>query len=78
MKAAEPVIMRSAQKRVVHKNAASRKVSRLTDRVAVMHQGIIVGLGALDDVLARPTHPYVRGLRDDYVLRTGPIGLPPS
>jgi small subunit ribosomal protein S20 len=38
LKAAEPVIMRSAQKRVVHKNAASRKVSRLTERVAKLGQ----------------------------------------
>jgi small subunit ribosomal protein S20 len=29
-----PVIMRSAQKGVLHKNAASRRVSRLTARVA--------------------------------------------
>ena len=36
--AAEPVIMRSAQKGVVHKNAASRKVSRLTERVAKLGQ----------------------------------------
>jgi ABC-type glutathione transport system ATPase component len=50
-------------------------MSRLTDRVAVMHGGIIVGLGSLDDVLAKPNHPYVQGLRDDYVLRTGPISL---
>jgi len=34
LKAAEPVIMRSVQKGVVHKNAASRKVSRLTKSVA--------------------------------------------
>jgi small subunit ribosomal protein S20 len=34
LKAAEPIIMRSAQKGVVHKNAASRKVSRLTQRAA--------------------------------------------
>jgi small subunit ribosomal protein S20 len=34
LKDAEPVIMRSAQKGVVHPNAASRKVSRLTHRVA--------------------------------------------
>jgi small subunit ribosomal protein S20 len=34
LKAAEPVIMRAAQKGVVHPNAASRKVSRLTHRVA--------------------------------------------
>jgi small subunit ribosomal protein S20 len=31
--AAQPVIMRSASKGVVHKNAASRKVSRLAARV---------------------------------------------
>jgi small subunit ribosomal protein S20 len=34
LKEAEPVIMRSAQKGVVHRNSASRKVSRLTVRVA--------------------------------------------
>jgi small subunit ribosomal protein S20 len=33
LKAAEPEIMRSAQKGVVHKNTASRKVSRLSARV---------------------------------------------
>jgi small subunit ribosomal protein S20 len=33
-KAAEPVIMRSAQRGVVHKNNASRKVSRLAHRIA--------------------------------------------
>ena len=31
---AEPVIMRAAQRGVVHKNNASRKVSRLTHRIA--------------------------------------------
>ena len=31
--AAEPLIMRAAQKGIVHKNTASRKVSRLTSRV---------------------------------------------
>ena len=34
LKEAEPTIMRAAQKGVIHKNAASRKVSRLTHRVA--------------------------------------------
>ena len=34
LRAAEPVIMRSAQKGIVHRNAASRKVSRLNHRVA--------------------------------------------
>ncbi len=34
LKQAEPIIMRSAQKGVIHRNAASRKVSRLTHRIA--------------------------------------------
>jgi len=33
-KEAEPVIMRAAQRGVVHKNSASRKVSRLAHRIA--------------------------------------------
>lgn len=36
LKAAEPEIMRGATKRVVAKNAASRKVSRLTKRVKAL------------------------------------------
>jgi small subunit ribosomal protein S20 len=38
LKAAEPVIMRSAQRGVVHKNNASRKVSRLAHRIAKIGQ----------------------------------------
>ena len=38
LRAAEPILMRAAQAGVVHKNTASRKVSRLAHR--------IVGLGA--------------------------------
>ena len=34
LKVAEPEIMRAAQKGVIHKSTASRKVSRLTHRVA--------------------------------------------
>jgi len=34
LKAAEPVIMRAAQRGVVHKNNASRKVSRLSHSIA--------------------------------------------
>ena len=34
LKEAEPMIIRSAQKGVMHRNAANRKVSRLTQRVA--------------------------------------------
>lgn len=34
MKQAEPELMRAAQQNIVHKNQASRKVSRLTQRIA--------------------------------------------
>jgi small subunit ribosomal protein S20 len=34
--AAEPIMMRAAQKGIVHKNTASRKVSRLSARVAAL------------------------------------------
>jgi small subunit ribosomal protein S20 len=34
LKAAEPIIMRAAQNGVIHRNAASRKVSRLSHRIA--------------------------------------------
>jgi small subunit ribosomal protein S20 len=33
---AQPILMRSAQKRVIHKKAASRKVARLTARLKAM------------------------------------------
>jgi small subunit ribosomal protein S20 len=36
LKAAEPVLMRSSQKGIVHKKAASRKVSRLAARVKAL------------------------------------------
>lgn len=36
LQAAEPEIMRAARKGVVHKNTASRKVSRLSARVKAM------------------------------------------
>jgi small subunit ribosomal protein S20 len=36
LRAAEPEIMRAAQKGIVHKNMASRKVSRLTHRVRAL------------------------------------------
>ncbi|HWE18597.1 MAG TPA: 30S ribosomal protein S20 [Hyphomicrobiaceae bacterium] len=34
--AAQPILMRSAQQRVLHKKTASRKVSRLTSRLKAM------------------------------------------
>lgn len=36
LRAAQPEIMRAAQKRVLHKNTASRKVSRLAARVKAL------------------------------------------
>ncbi|WP_029029287.1 30S ribosomal protein S20 [Salinarimonas rosea] len=36
---AEPIIMRSAQKGVTHKNTAARKVSRLAKRVKALEAG---------------------------------------
>ena len=36
MAEAEPIIIRAAQKKVVHRNAAQRKVSRLAHRVAAL------------------------------------------
>jgi small subunit ribosomal protein S20 len=36
--AAEPLVMRAAQNGIVHKNTASRKVSRLTRRVKALAQ----------------------------------------
>ncbi|SEG44481.1 30S ribosomal protein S20 [Bosea lathyri] len=36
LKAAQPEIMRAAQKGIVHKNTASRKVSRLAHRVGAL------------------------------------------
>ena len=36
LKAAQPEIMRSAQKGIFHKNTASRKISRMAQRVKAM------------------------------------------
>ena len=38
------------------------EVKRLGSRVAVMCGGVFVGLGALDEVLDDPQHPYVKSL----------------
>lgn len=38
------------------------EVRRVSNRVAVMHRGVIVGYGDLESVLADGAHPYVRGL----------------
>ena len=38
MKRAEPELMRAAQRNIIHKNNASRKVSRLTHAIAKLAQ----------------------------------------
>jgi len=37
-------------------------VSQVTQRIAVMYAGSIVELGATNDLIANPQHPYTRGL----------------
>jgi peptide/nickel transport system ATP-binding protein len=37
-------------------------VAGMADRIVVMYGGQIVEVGACDDVLARPLHPYTEGL----------------
>jgi oligopeptide/dipeptide ABC transporter ATP-binding protein len=39
-------------------------LSAIADRVAVFYAGRVVEAGAREDVLARPRHPYTRGLLD--------------
>jgi peptide/nickel transport system ATP-binding protein len=39
-------------------------IAGLADRVCVMYAGRIVEEGSVEDVLARPRHPYTRGLID--------------
>jgi ABC-type glutathione transport system ATPase component len=51
---------------------------QITDRLAVLHRGVLVGLGPTREVLAHPQHPYVRGVAQDYELRTGPIRSLPA
>lgn len=38
------------------------EVRRVSSRVAIMHQGVIVGIGDLEAVLGDPRHPYVKSL----------------
>ncbi|UYM06065.1 ABC transporter ATP-binding protein [Solicola gregarius] len=47
-------------------------VKHVCDRVAVMHQGIVVEQGPVDEVLERPDHHYVR----DLLAAVPQIGVP--
>jgi ABC-type glutathione transport system ATPase component len=38
------------------------EVRRFSTRVAVMHRGVFVGIGPIDDVLTEPQHEYIEGL----------------
>lgn len=51
-------------------------MQRTTHRVVVLHRGVLIAAGSAEQILADPVHPYVRGLRDDYFLRTGALTLP--
>jgi len=49
---------------------------RVADRIAVLHQGVLVGLGTIDEVFADPWHPYVADLAaalDTSALDTGAL-----
>ncbi|TFD13982.1 ABC transporter ATP-binding protein [Cryobacterium sp. TMT1-21] len=37
---------------------------RVANRIGVLHQGVLVGLGTIDEVFDDPWHPYVAGLAD--------------
>src|SRR5690606_33259764 len=43
-----------------------RELRTMTEQIAVLHQGILVGYGQVDDVLRNPMHPYVAALADLY------------
>jgi len=47
-------------------------IAGLADRVCVMYAGRIVEQGATADVLARPRHPYTRGLLDSVPANAQP------
>lgn len=41
-----------------------RELRTIVDRIAVLHAGLIVGYGTVDDVLASPLHAYTRRLAE--------------
>jgi peptide/nickel transport system ATP-binding protein len=47
-------------------------ISGLADEVCVMYAGRIVESGSVDEILARPLHPYTRGLLDSVPSRNVP------
>jgi peptide/nickel transport system ATP-binding protein len=51
--------------------------ARITQRIAVLHRGLLVGLGPVEQVLSAPTHPFVARLAASRFL-TGEIQTIPS
>ncbi len=51
------------------------EVRRVSNTVAIMHRGVIVGIGNLEEVLSDPRHPYVRDLARslDHLNRRGQL-----
>jgi peptide/nickel transport system ATP-binding protein len=47
---------------ILHVSHDLALLSRVTDRVAIMYQGLIVETGGAEQVLSRPLHPYTRAL----------------
>ena len=39
-----------------------RELRTMTEQIAVMHAGLLVGYGQVDEVLRSPLHPYVERL----------------
>jgi len=50
------------------------EVRRVSTRVAVMHRGLIVAIGNVDEVFADPHHPYVKRLAHSLDHLTGSVG----
>lgn len=45
-------------------------VQRRAHRVLVLHRGVAVATGTVDELFTDPAHPYVRGLLQEHRLRT--------
>ncbi len=41
---------------------------RVANRIAVMHQGVLVGLGTIEDVFTDPWHPYVAEMAKALII----------
>lgn len=50
------------------------EVRRVSNRVAVMHGGMIVAIGNVGEVFADPHHPYVKGLARSLDHMKGSVG----